>query len=190
MRCNECRDRLETLRDSQAVLLAASNIDPVSPDSASLWPDLARRLRQARRPRLRTAWGFEPRWDQRSWAWSLGGLAAGLLVAASLVGLGARHDRRIKEIVDAYVPIAPLLSSEQPRLLKPEDPEAFEQTHPGQARLLLPRGPRLRGSRRRRAIFLTPTDQRDRVSHSGGTHPLIARFDAEDSVLRWVWPAC
>ncbi|RUL83660.1 hypothetical protein [Tautonia sociabilis] len=128
VRCADCRRRLEALRAAQHALAAASAEDPVPADSPPLWPDLARRLRQARRPRVRTAWGFErPR--ERAWAWSLAGLAAGLLVAASLIGLGARHDRRIKDIVDEYVPLplSPLLTDDRPRLLKPEDPAQFER---------------------------------------------------------------
>ncbi|QDV39058.1 hypothetical protein [Tautonia plasticadhaerens] len=134
VRCGDCRARLEALAASQRVLSAASQEDPVPPDSPSLWPDLSRRLRQSRRPRLRTAWGFEPRWERRAWAWSLGGLAAGLLLAASLVGLGARNDPRIERLVHDYVPrpIAPLLMTTEarPRLLKPSDPEQFERSRP------------------------------------------------------------
>lgn len=134
VRCADCRARLEALTASQRVLSAASQEDPSPADSPSLWPDLSRRIREGRRPRLRTAWGFEPRWERRAWAWSIGGLAAGLLLAASLIGLGARNDPRIERLVQDYVPspIAPLLmtADERPRLLKPTDPEQFERSRP------------------------------------------------------------
>jgi hypothetical protein len=134
VRCADCRRHLEALAASQEILALASIEDPVPIDSPSLWPDLSRRLHQARRPRLRTAWGFEPRWDRRALAWSVGGLAAGLVLAASLVGLGARNDPRIEQLVNDYVPgpIAPLLLTTEPppRLLKPADPEQFERRRP------------------------------------------------------------
>lgn len=125
VRCPDCRHRLEALQASQRVLSAAAIDDPIAAESTSLWPDLSRRLRQARRPRARTAWGFE-----RRPAWGLplaGGLAAGLLVAASLVTLGAWRDPRIDTLVKEYVALDQLLPTDPPRLLKPENPEQFEQ---------------------------------------------------------------
>ncbi|MEW4566858.1 zf-HC2 domain-containing protein [Tautonia sp. JC769] len=125
VRCPECRHRLESLRASQRVLASEAIDDPIAADAPSLWPDLSRRLRQARRPRARTAWGFEP---HRAWALPLaGGLAAGLLVAASLVTFGAWRDPRIDTLVKEYVALDQLLTTDPPRLLKPEDPEQFER---------------------------------------------------------------
>jgi len=117
LRCEDCRRRLEALGASQEALRSASVEEPVpGAPSPSLWPDLAHRIRQARRPRPRTAWGFESRW---AWVWPVTGLAAGLIVALSIVGLGARSDPRIGRIVDDYVRL------DLPPLLKPENPERF-----------------------------------------------------------------
>lgn len=137
LRCAECRERLDTLRASQAVLSAASADDPLAPpgddpapDTPSLWPEFSRRLRQAQRPSPRTAWGLERR---HPWALPLAaGLAAGLLLCASLLTLGARRDPRIVELVNDYVPLDQILpvSSAPPRLLKPEDPEQFDARRP------------------------------------------------------------
>ena len=124
VRCDDCRDRLEALGRSLDALRAAAAADGLADAAEPLWPDLARRVRQARRPRARTAWGFETRW---AWTWPVTGLAAGLLVALSIVGVGARNDPRIVEIVNDYVPLPQFLPVDFPTLRKPEDPEQFER---------------------------------------------------------------
>ena len=124
VRCDDCRHRLEALGRSLEALRDAAAADVPADAAEPLWPDLARRIRQARRPRPRTAWGFETRW---AWAWPFAGLAAGLLVALSIVGVGAHNDPRIGEIVNDYVPIPQFLPVDFPTLRKPEDPEQFER---------------------------------------------------------------
>jgi hypothetical protein len=58
--CDRCRRKLADLRRSQTVLSAAASHDPIEPNAPSLWPVLARQIRESRRPAL--GWSrVEPR---------------------------------------------------------------------------------------------------------------------------------
>ncbi|MEO6808312.1 MAG: zf-HC2 domain-containing protein [Isosphaeraceae bacterium] len=58
--CDRCRRKLADLRRSQGVLRAAAGHDPIEPEAPSLWPVLARQIRESRRPTL--GWNrVEPR---------------------------------------------------------------------------------------------------------------------------------
>jgi hypothetical protein len=50
--CASCRRRLAELQGALGALHAAADHDPVGPASASLWPALARQIRESRRPAL------------------------------------------------------------------------------------------------------------------------------------------
>lgn len=81
--CSGCRHRLEGLQSALNVLHQAAQVPgPAEVPAPSLWPALARQLREARRPTSPPAW-------VRLWphllAWSGFGLAAGLLVALGLL---------------------------------------------------------------------------------------------------------
>jgi hypothetical protein len=94
--CLPCRERFESLgqvvRALRAVGECSTSVGPaaVGPESApatlSLWPALARQIRESRRP--------EPAWTEFNWSGAplRVGLAASLLVAA--LALGARQDVR------------------------------------------------------------------------------------------------
>ncbi len=73
--CGECRTRLASLRESLGALqIAATSLVP-SPDSPSLWPALARQMREARHPEP-AAYSFRPMW-------------VGLAASALVIGLAA-----------------------------------------------------------------------------------------------------
>lgn len=74
--CDRCRRRLADLRSSQGVLRAAAGRDPVEPEAPSLWPVLARQIRESRRP----AQGWN-RVDPRTLVRIAGSLAACLALA-------------------------------------------------------------------------------------------------------------
>jgi hypothetical protein len=81
--CPACRQRLDSLRDALAVLHVAAAESPADPEAPSLWPALARQIRESRRPQ--SSW--EMGW-LRSWAWPSLGLAAGLFVAVGILSFG------------------------------------------------------------------------------------------------------
>ena len=75
--CPNCRGRLVSLQGALTALHVAASEPALTVDAPSLWPALARQIRESRRPSP-SPWSiFEPR---PSWA-SLG-IAAGVLVAA------------------------------------------------------------------------------------------------------------
>jgi len=71
--CNDCRHRLESLRNALRVLNVAAQSVPVRPDAPSLWPELSRQMRESRRP-VPTPWASR-------FAWPITGLAATLVLA-------------------------------------------------------------------------------------------------------------
>jgi len=117
LRCADCRRRQAALERGQAALNAAAAVDPIpEPEAPPLWPEIQRRIAASKRPRARTAWGVESRW---AWVWPMTGLAAGLLVAASIVGLGAQRDPRVADLVRDYFDVD-LLSARGPSRGSPE----------------------------------------------------------------------
>lgn len=75
--CSGCRGNLESLRGPLGVLRAVAAGPALTLEAASLWPALARQIRESRRPRS-SFWSAR---DLRP-AWLGAGLAAGLLMAA------------------------------------------------------------------------------------------------------------
>jgi anti-sigma factor RsiW len=84
--CARCRQDREALGQALDVLHAAATRSPADPDAPSLWPALARQIRESRRPAPASALAW-PRFV----LWPAFGLGFGLLVAlcAALVS-GAR----------------------------------------------------------------------------------------------------
>jgi hypothetical protein len=79
--CPDCRARRDTSASALAVLRLAGSESVSSPDAPSLWPALARQIRESKHASPRTAW-----WDLPSpRAWGLAGLASamGVLLVAS-----------------------------------------------------------------------------------------------------------
>ncbi len=121
VRCPSCRAHLEALQNSQQVLREfASASEPL--DQGPLWPELSVRLHESARPRQATAWGFESR---RPWIWPLVGLAAGILVASSIISWDSVGDRQVKQLFDEFAEFDLFANPDEPRLLKPEDLDHF-----------------------------------------------------------------
>jgi anti-sigma factor RsiW len=78
--CPECRQHQAALADAVSVLHAVAAHPPVRPDAPSLWPALARQMRESRRPApvpvLAFAWPRGGRWSPVVGLGALGLLAA------------------------------------------------------------------------------------------------------------------
>jgi anti-sigma factor RsiW len=81
--CADCRGRLASLNSSLGVLHAMAAEPSVSNDAPSLWPAIARQIRETRRPEPSFWSQFEFR--PFSSAWVPAGIAAGVLLAGGLV---------------------------------------------------------------------------------------------------------
>lgn len=82
--CPACRQYQGAIGKTLEVLRAASDCNPIASDVPSLWPALARQIRESRRPAATPA--FWPVWSR--WAfWPVVGLGVslGLLAAAAVV---------------------------------------------------------------------------------------------------------
>ncbi len=81
--CADCRGRLASMNTSLDVLRAAAAQPSISRDAPSLWPALARQIRESRRPEP----SFWSQFEIRPFAsgWVPAGIAAGLLLAGGLV---------------------------------------------------------------------------------------------------------
>jgi anti-sigma factor RsiW len=107
MRCPDCRARFESLRESQSILAAAAAEPPPgfpAEPGPSLWPPLARQIRENPRPAVRSAWSLRP---GDAWPARRRPLLAGLGIAAALlVGLGGAFafSGRLPSVV--LVPVA------------------------------------------------------------------------------------
>lgn len=78
--CSDCRQRLESLEGALGVLHIAAAVPSSAPASTvSVWPPLARQIRESRRT-TPTAW-------PRRVAWPVAGLAASVLIAVGALAL-------------------------------------------------------------------------------------------------------
>ena len=84
--CPGCRDRLESLKQSLFALGTLSSGAIPSPDAPSLWPALARQIREERRPTV-------PFWSRPA-PWIGAAMAASGLVVAGLTASRAGHPAR------------------------------------------------------------------------------------------------
>ncbi len=80
--CPSCQARLASLHASLASLHAAGESAPGTAEPPSLWPDLARQIRESRRPT--SSWRSWERVEPRVLAWTGAGLAACLLLAVTI----------------------------------------------------------------------------------------------------------
>jgi anti-sigma factor RsiW len=122
--CPDCRDRREGSRSALSALRAVAGISPARVDAPSLWPALARQIRESRHGSpgtsfLRLTW---PRFD--SALWPAMGLALGL---GSVMALAVSRDREL------------------PRDISPAPVESFEVVREAPAPMpqagALPEGP-------------------------------------------------
>jgi anti-sigma factor RsiW len=73
--CGDCRSRLGSLRESLGALQLVATESAPSPEAPSLWPALARQMREARHPEP-TVFAFRPMW-----------MGLGIAASALMVGL-------------------------------------------------------------------------------------------------------
>jgi len=81
--CPHCRGRKEALGSVFGVLQAAAGESPINGDAPSLWPALARQIREARRPAPPLGLSWLSAWS-RLRPWPTLGLGMGLLAALGL----------------------------------------------------------------------------------------------------------
>jgi len=117
--CSHCRGRRDALGSAFGVLQLAAGESPLNGDAPSLWPALARQIREARRPapRLGLSWLFD--WS-RLRPWPTFGLGMGLLAAFGLT-FSVRYQASVSraEIAKNARPVealsaGPELTDEQP----------------------------------------------------------------------------
>jgi len=91
--CPQCRQHQTALGQALETLRTAAAVTPAAPDTPSLWPALARQIREARRPAPVSPWPsfltVAGSW-LRTNPWPALGLGLGLLVSLE-VGLDVRH---------------------------------------------------------------------------------------------------
>jgi anti-sigma factor RsiW len=120
--CPQCRQHHVTLGQTLGILRTAATIPPVPTDVSSLWPALARQIRESRRPVQITPFALpSPFVLALSWfrihPWPVLGLGLGLLATIG-VGLGVRqqHTAAQTQLVANEQPIAPSLTLSRPQL--------------------------------------------------------------------------
>ena len=93
--CPQCRQHQASLGQALETLRTVAATTPTAPDAPSLWPALARQIRESRRPSPTPAFAFPSSfapivsWLRQS-PWPALSLGLALLAAAT-VGLGVRH---------------------------------------------------------------------------------------------------
>ena len=90
--CGECRTRLGSLRESVGALQIAATSSVPSPEAPSLWPALARQMREARHPEP-VSYTFRPMW--------LGLAASALVISLAAWSLNGRSGSKVGAIASA-----------------------------------------------------------------------------------------
>ncbi len=118
--CPQCRHHRTSLDQALEVLHAVSAASPAHSDAPSLWPGLARQIRESRRPAAQASpfsFSFASlavSWPRRLGRWpALGlGLGLGMLLVAAVIALGARRqiDQAETRLTRNARPIAPMVS--------------------------------------------------------------------------------
>jgi hypothetical protein len=111
--CPSCRSERDTLLSAVGMLQEAGAVSPTTADAPSIWPALAQQIRGSRhvRPNPWAGLGFGP---------SLG-LAAGLLVAGTAIGLVSGRMNQPPSAPRPEVP-TPVVATPAPRPALPEGP--------------------------------------------------------------------
>ena len=87
--CGDCRTRLGSLRESLGALQIAATSTVPAPDAPSLWPALARQMREARHPEP-VSFAFRPMW--------IGLAASALVIGLAAWSLGGRGGSNLRTI--------------------------------------------------------------------------------------------
>jgi anti-sigma factor RsiW len=109
--CPKCRHHRASMDRALNILHVASSHSAVPADAPSLWPNVARQIRQSRRPAQTPLFT----WSRRLGLWPAFGLS--LAVVASAVAIGSRGPSprpRASVVVEMPIPTAPLVSSDAP----------------------------------------------------------------------------
>ncbi len=136
--CPSCRQHRIALEQALQVLYAGATHSPSQTDAPSLWPDLARQIRQSRRPASSSPWNWS--WS-RFEIWPAIGLCASLALVVAIAVLGTARgkvaDTRARMVVDTR-PIAqpPVVVTEAPPAAQPES--NLEATAPAEDATPLP----------------------------------------------------
>ncbi len=109
--CPSCRDRLDVLEESLLALSTLSSGATPSPDAPSLWPALARQIREERRPTV-------PFWSRPA-PWIGMAMAASGLVVAGLTASRAVNSARPSPSVATNRTPPPRPSAPAPRQTAP-----------------------------------------------------------------------
>lgn len=120
--CSACRQRRVALERALDVLHSAAAVAPSQADAPSLWPELARQIRQSRRPAA-TSLSIWSRLGSGLGFWPSLGVGVSLCVAV-LVAAGTRQQvaNAQARIAEAARPIAPTVAiAAEPEISEPDD---------------------------------------------------------------------
>ncbi|WP_422928121.1 zf-HC2 domain-containing protein [Singulisphaera sp. PoT] len=124
--CLACQQHRTSIEQAVKALHASAAFSPIQPDAPSLWPDLARQIRQSRRP-APSFWSWS--WS-RFEIWPAVGLCASLALVAA-VGIIGNNRSQVAEAT-ARLPLktrpivaeAPVVAQASPATSQPEQPAA------------------------------------------------------------------
>ncbi len=117
--CAACRQRLDNLRTSLDVLHTVAAEAPSKVGAPSLWPEVARQIREQRHPAASASWGVS--WSNAGF-WSGAALAAGLVVVVGTLFRPAGHQVARVEPTPPPSPAALASAPPRPTLAPPADP--------------------------------------------------------------------
>jgi len=119
--CGECRGRLESLRSAMGALGTLSLVG-VSAESPSLWPALARQIRESRHPEP-ASFSFRPMWMGL-------GIAASAVVALGVASWGLGAGRAGSGGTVAARPAKPKVSAPEPVIVESKPSATVAESTP------------------------------------------------------------
>jgi len=131
--CSQCRQHQAALGQALETLRTVAAIPPIQPDAPSLWPALARQIRESRRPVPTPAFPFSFAWLRIN-PWPALGLGLGLLATIG-VSLGVRQQIAVSQaditanalpITRAVAPLGTQLTAEPAPKPRRELPATIE----------------------------------------------------------------
>jgi len=126
--CPKCRHQRTSMDQALEVLHIASAESPTQPDSPSLWPGLARQIRESRRPAPAPSFT----WPRQFGLWPAFGLSLGLIAAVVAIGARSQHaNTPVKIAVRTFPTVAPV-AAPAPVVSKIEAPAPSHEATKGQ----------------------------------------------------------